>query len=795
MTHNKTRNAFWGALMSGAALVSLLAVPAVSQAQESVLLEEIVVTAQKREQNQQDVGIAITALSGNQMRALGYTNAQEVTALAPGVSTLQPNGEANYAIGMRGVANNDFTTNIESPIAIYVDEVYISQMSGAGFMLFDMERVEILRGPQGTLFGRNATGGLVQYVTVKPSEEFNGYGSISYGRFNRVKFQGAVGVPISDSISARVSVATHQGDGYVTNRLKPGSKLNNANDFAIRAQLLFLPSENLDVLLNVRYGAQDIRTGFFEYVSALNAGGVLTPGQPNPDLGGYVDNDGDIYAGDYDFEGHNDLKTEGYSATINWSNDSITVTSITDYQTTLRDYIEDSDASPFNYFNFFLTTDAKQFSQELRVSGGTDQLKWVGGLYYLDLEVNDTNGGIMPGLFEGLFPLLLGIPSLDVEDIDEVLFGAPPDPRGLNGIYNPYRTTSKSWSLFGQGEYQVSDTLTLVGGFRWIKEKKTHVYDDFFGWYLDTAVSGLDVDQSYLFSGIGFQYQANRNDSEWAARAQVNYQPNDDMLFYASWNRGVKSGGFNAPLLPTPQFVTDPLMNYRPETLDAYEVGFKVDLAEGRARINGSAYYYDYKDCQVFSILGLDTFTLNGDCKSKGFELEFIGAPADGLDIQFGIGFIDAEVKDVPGVTIDAQTDLGPIPAIIPGATVTPVQTPKWNLNGLVRYEFPLSSGSIALQGDFQYRSEHFFTLIGTEASTENGYTVFNTSVAYIPEDGNWDLRFAVHNVGGEKYLVQTFDLSGNLSNPDPALFGLFGMVEQYYGRPRTWTVTLNYSF
>lgn len=783
---NVRKTAYRG-LMGSAALISLLAVTAVSQAQESVLLEEIVVTAQKREQNQQDVGIAITALSGTQMRALGYTNAQEVTALAPGVSTLQPNGEANYAIGMRGVANNDFTTNIESPIAIYVDEVYISQMSGAGFMLFDMERVEILRGPQGTLFGRNATGGLVQYVTVKPSDDFNGYGSISYGRFNRVKAEGGIGIPISDSISARVSVATHQGNGYVVNRLKPGSELNNANDFAIRAQLLFQPSENLDILLNARYGAQDIRTGFFEYASALDAGSY-TPGVPNPDLGGYVDTDGDIYAGDYDFEGHNDLETKGYSATINWSGDNIEFTSITDYQTVKRDYIEDSDASPFDYFNFFLTTDSEQFSQELRVSGESDQLKWVAGLYYLDLEVNDTNGGLTKGLFEGLF-------GLPVTDIDELVFGLPPDPRGLNGVYNPYRTTSESWSLFGQAEYSVSDAFTLVGGFRWIEEKKSHAYDNFFGWYPDTATSGLDVDQSYIFSGFGFQYQADRNDSEWAARVQANYQPNEDTLLYLSWNRGVKSGGFNAPLLPTIEFVTDPLMNYRPETLDAYEAGFKMDMADGRVRLNGAAYYYDYKDCQVFSIIGLDTFTLNGDCKSKGFELEFIGAPTDGLDIQLGVGYIDADVKNVPGVTIDAQTDLGVIPAIIPGATVTPVQTPKWNFNGLMRYEFPVSSGSIALQGDFQYRSEHFFTLLGSEGSTENGYTVFNASVAYIPEDQPWDLRFAVHNLSGEKYLVQTFDLSGNLSNPDILLGGLFGLVEQYYGRPRTWTATLSYDF
>lgn len=192
----------------------------------------------------------------------------------------------------------------------------------------------------------------------------------------------------------------------------------------------------------------------------------------------------------------------------------------------------------------------------------------------------------------------------------------------------------------------------------------------------------------------------------------------------------------------------------------------------------------------MFSIIQLDTFTLNGDCKSKGFELELLTNPADGLDLQFGVGYIDAEVKDVPGVTIDAETPLGDIPAIIPGATLTPIQTPKWNLNGLVRYEVPINGGAIALQGDFQYRSKHFFTLLATEGSTEDGYAVFNASVAYLPDERNWNVRFQVHNLSKSKYLVQTFDLSGNLTNG-----GLFGLIEQYYGRPRMWTVTVNYNF
>ncbi len=769
-------------LLAGCAAVATMA--SVQTASAQVLMDEVVVTAQKREQSAQDVGISITAFSRKQLEAMGYTNAQEVTAMAAGVSTLQPNGEANYSIGIRGVANNDFTTNVESPVAIYVDEVYISQMSGAGFMLFDVERVEILRGPQGTLFGRNATGGLVHYVTTKPGPEFGGYGSITYGSFDRIKFQGAINLPVNDKLAIRASVSTHQGDGYITNRLKPGSKLNNANESAGRIQALFTPNEDVEILLNARFGQQDIRTGFFENVSVENPDGVLTPTVPNVSLGNYLDNDGDVFAGDYDFQGHNKLDTYGLSATVNWNLGEVELTSITDYQSVKRDYIEDSDASPVDYFNFFLTTDAQQFSEEIRLSGDTDNMKWVTGFYYMDLDINDTNGIIAPGF-------LTDFVNLVTPEVQDGTIPAFTDPAefGFNGLRNPYQTDIKTWSIFGQVEFEVSEQISLIAGFRYIDEKKDHTYRDIAFFFSPDAVSGLDPNATEVVDFVA-PFTGNRHDKEWSARAQANYRPNENSLFYASWNRGVKSGGFNAPLLPTAEFVTQQLMNYRPEKLDAFEIGFKLDFASGRARLNGAAYYYDYNDYQAFAIIGLDTFTLNADSKNKGFELELQLNPTEGMDVQFGIGYIDADVRNVPGITIDVETDLGVVPAILPGAVLRPVNTPKWNLNGLIRHEFPVQGGAIAMQVDGQYRSEHTFGLLSTDALTEDGYFVGNASISYIPEVQNWSLRVFVKNFTGEEYLVQTFDLGGSLAGG-----GLFGLVEQYYGRPRTWGANISFEF
>ena len=727
--------------MSVRIAVSLFAGLVLALPLHAAVIEEVVVTAQKREQNAQDVGIAISAVTGDQMRQLGYTNAQQVTALAPGVHTVQPNGEANYAIAMRGVAANDFTTNVESPVAIYLDEVYISQMSGSGFMLFDMERVELLRGPQGTLYGRNATGGLAHFVTVKPSPEVDGYAQLTLGSYDQVKFEGAVGGGLAEGISARVSVATHDNNGYVKNRLLD-ERLNNANDWTGRVQVLFEPSDSFDVLLNYRRSEQDIDTGFFEHVSA-NVSGVLTPNEVNQVLG-YIDNDGDVYEGDYDRGGHNDLVTEGFTATANWDFENFTLTSITDYSTVTRDYIEDSDASPVPLFNFFLTTDAEQFSQEVRVSGSTDNVDWVAGVYYLDLSVNDSNGAETDPFID---------PAGDTPDI--------------SGLDNPYETNTESWSVFGQIERQLGDNLTGILGARWIRDEKNHNYVVNVVDFIPGTVQ-RNGNPNILVQLAN--YTGEREDDEFSVRAALNYDLGEDVMIYGSWNRGVKGGGYNAPVFPLnpPLGYDDATMSYDPEQLDAFEVGFKSRLADGLAIFNGAAYYYDYKDYQAFQIIGLDTITTNANADSYGFELELQATPSDGLDVILGMAYNDIEVS------------LGD------GPKTTSVQSPKWNLNGLVRYAGPFAGGELAAQFDALYRSKHYFSLTRLETVEENGYTITNASLSYTSGNGGFTVTGFVHNLGDVQHLVQTFDLSG----PD-----VFGMVEQYYNKPRWWGVSLAMNF
>jgi len=753
-------------LMNG--LLSLMLVPLFANA---AVLEEVTVTAQKREQSVQDIGISVTAFTGNQLRAFGYTNAQQVTALAAGVSTVQPNGEANYSLAIRGSASSDFTTNNESPVALYVDEVYISQMSGAGFMLFDMERVEILRGPQGTLYGRNATGGLASFITVKPSQEFSGYAQASAGEYSQFKFEGAVGGGLTDTVSARASISTHNNDGYAKNRFLD-QDLNNANDYAGRVQLLFEPSDDLSILLNGRYSQQNIRTGFFEHAPANTPQAYSPPGTVN-NFSDYVDPDFNTnkFAGEYDREGFNDMETYGFSGTINWDVGGVSVTSITDYSSVTRDYIEDSDASPSPAFNFSLNTNAEQFSQEIRIAGETDNYKWVTGFYYLDIGVADSNGGetnLFADAFLDAFGLLGNLAPSDPPPFDIGCcqgFGTGTS----RGFDSPYTIDTSSWSLFGQIDYDFNSQWSGIAGFRYIDEDKDYTYNNNVVRFVPgtTYRNGNPNIIANLVS-----YETKRSDSLWSAKVEVDYRPNDDLLLYASWNRGTKASGFNAPFLAVGGNPDD-VLPYKPEELDAFEVGFKWTFADGRARLNAAAYYYDYQDYQAFDIIVLDTLTANRDAEMAGFDLELQMSPTDRLDILFGLAYNDAEL------------DMG-------GRKSRPVQSPKWNANGMIRYQWPMANGTMAIQGDIDYRSGTLFSLTGADTVSQGGYEVANARMSYTTSDEKWEAAVYVNNLLDKEYRVSQFDLSGNV------LFdagGVLSLVEQYYGRPRWVGGSISYNF
>lgn len=759
------------------------------------VLEEVVVTAQKRQQSLQDVGIAVTAFNGNQLEQLGYDNAQQITAMTPGVTTIQPNGPSSFFTSIRGVGQNDFSgDHQESPVAVYIDEAYVSAASGAGFQLFDMERVEILRGPQGTLFGRNATGGLVHYITRKPSQETDGYIDVTYGDNNQIKLEGAVGGGLTDAVSGRLSFLRNKHDPYIKNRI--GKDLNNGDDWAVRGQLLF-EFEKAEWVLSAKAGEQDIDSGFFKHSSArtnpVTGLGEAFAGADLQNLGdsqvpAFTENNNDVHSGAYNVIGHNKVETKGFTSNFKYEFENFDLVSITDYQSLEKDYLEDSDASPNDFFSFFLQSDMSQWSQEIRISGETDNLRWVGGAYYLNIEGDFANGGIAANFFRAAFAGAgLDDPSLDTL-----------------GLYSPFKTETKSTAFFGQVEFDLSEEFTVHAGMRWSNEDKNTDYKQYASLFSATdssTVSTLDGlglgGPLFTFSptqvtndpgGTGFgealvtgnPSDANIDKDLITAKLQLDWKPNADTLVYASYNRGIKAGGFNAPLdatlfyngsRPTSE------MKFDEEVLNAYELGFKWSSEDGKLRVNAASYYYDYQDYQAFALESLTTYVFNTDAEVKGAEIEIFATPVEGLDIMLGAGFIDNNVEDAYTLPSGEAVDR------------TAVLTPDWNLNGLIRYEWPAFDGSVAAQLDATYMGEHYFQLKNSPVAKEDAYILSNARVSYTSPDQSWRVDAFVNNLTDEEYRTMAFDLAG-----EPAVGG-FGLVENYYGLPRWWGVSVNYAW
>lgn len=331
--------------------------------------------------------------------------------------------------------------------------------------------------------------------------------------------------------------------------------------------------------------------------------------------------------------------------------------------------------------------------------------------------------------------------------------------------------------MFGQLEYELNDQFTVIGGFRWIDEQVDFSYaSNIVAFPRDGSVE-RNGNENYLDPfGIGhnlYTFGGEYSEGLWSAKVELDWQPNDDWLVYASWNRGVKGGGFNAPLNPL-LAATDPSLaslddqfSFDEEELNAFEAGFKASLLDGLARLNVSAYYNDYRDFQAFTIVSLATNVVSApDAESVGFEAELFVTPTEGLDMAFGVSHNDMDVT------------------LADGTKTTSIQSPKWNLNGLLRYQWPAFNGIMALQGDAHYRSKHHHSVTRADAVTENGYHVANARLSWAPADAGWEVAVFAENITDEDYVVQSFDIAAVL-----------GWIEEYYGRPRWIGGSVSYNF
>jgi iron complex outermembrane recepter protein len=715
-----------------AALAATMQAPSVS----AQLLEEVIVTAQKREQNLQEVGISISAFSGNQLEALGMKSSVDISQQVPAMQ-LQTFTPAFTIINLRGISQNSFQDNLEAPVAVYVDGAYIASMNAINGQLFDTERVEVLRGPQGTLFGRNTTGGLVHYLTRGATDrELNGYIEGQVGEFNLRAFEGAIGGALTENSRGRIAARWQENDGYVKS-LTPGIRdAHGADGYTIRGSFQADFTENFLFDLRVtRAKDSDVPSGTYSINFAdfdPDTGlGVPAPGRFTKPL-------------------EHASTTEGYfsrtmtnvNLTMTWDlADNLELVSITHYLDHKKEYLEDAGGGLF-FFPYQNNSDFRSRSQEFRLSGEGEQLRWQTGFYYLDMTTDTDQNVAGAAILEE---------SGAISDSAQQFTDSSLDSRNL--------------SLFAQAEYDLAPNLTLIGGLRWSADSKRLDFTQFY----QEPDAGIPLTQVFDISRVGIAELDSINYTDWAARLQLNYTLDDGTLLYAAWNRGIKGGNWSIDPLGTVAAIEPANLRHNEEVLYSYEIGVKTDVSE-KVRLNASLYYYDYEDYQAFSILGLTPQVANSDARSYGGEVEMTLFLVDNLDLLFGAAYIDSKVDAVPDVFG------GTVKAEFPNA-------PAWSFNGLVRYNWDVPGGRVSAQLDGMWNDQQFIEASNSAISREGSYFLWNARVAFDSADDRWTLAAWVKNAGDARYRLYNLDL------------GLLGISEEVFAPPRWFGATATYRF
>jgi len=664
--------------------------------------EVVVVTARKREESLQDVPISVSTVSGEQMLETHITRAVEIQNYIPNLTINGAFGVVNPQIFIRGVGNNDFNDNAGATVGVYQDEVYLSAPAGKLVQTFDLESVQVLRGPQGTLFGRNNTAGAITFSSTRPNGELEGYARATLGNLERLDFEGALSFPISESLSGRVAVQRNTRAGYADNLDANGvvrEEIGDVEELAGRV-LLRWQRDNLDVVLNLSFSDAD---------NDRLPGKSFGINPDGTDFGGFINPDPDnIRENSANYKEIEEAETRGAFLTASYAFTDFTVSSISAYYNAERYVTLDVDKSPNNLLHIIRAPESQQFSQEFRItSNGDNVLDWIAGLYYLreDLAV-DT-----------LFA-----------------FGGPSEPF----FPQNYNSDTDTYAAYAEVIYSLSDRLSFTGGARYTVDQR-----DF-----DIIVGG----------GALIPFTQFHNEwEEWGWRGILDYKLSDSAMIYASVSRSFQGGGYNGGSF-TLEEVGD---GFDPEFLLAYEVGAKLSFASGRLTANMAAFYYDYTDPQVFTLDGgqaggasagfVSTIVNAESATVKGFELELSAHPTDSLTINAGIGLLDTAYGEL--------VLPGPDDTIISGKGNDLIGAPEVDLSLGFSQVFPVGNGEFSLSGNYNYRERRYFDITQREIMSGGGYGLINGRFAYNAQNG---LQFGIwgKNLADEEYVTFKADLS-----------------------------------
>ncbi|MBO9377356.1 TonB-dependent receptor [Sphingomonas histidinilytica] len=784
-----------GLLLIGASLLGLLAPAGMASAQQAPAeaasadavdgVEVITVTARRRAESLQDTPIAISAVTSEGLTARGIDNVTQIGDFTPNVkfnsSVPVSASNATAAIFIRGIGQNDYQLSADPGVGLYLDGVYISRGVGNVLDVLNVERIEVLRGPQGTLFGRNTIGGAVSVVTKKPGDKLAGSLELTTGRFNRIQAKGSIDVPLAEGVYSSIAGFYHKRDGYVKGVVAGAPDLGDTDQLAGRFALRLEPSSDVTIDLAVdgsrarEQSAPNVAIAIDENAPAAQVWNAAYSGAPGicantADPSRFTDQrcfNNQWVLGPYRhggtfssisgvftngnprrYQSASDLNIWGASGTLEWKiADGISFKSITAYRKVTGFWTRDSDHSPATIVETNSDWKQDQFSQEVQLQGDVadGRFNWVVGGYYSSESGNHR----------------------DLVNIVDAVF--------LSGAV----LDGKSLAFFGQGTYEIVRNLNLTAGIRWTEDKKTfgnanqYVVEAGFltGAPFNPDGSGLQNGDP-LMGPLG--QRSTVKDTAWTPMASLSYRFSPELLGYVSYSEGFKGGGFTQRVFPPFAFIP----SFKPETSTTYEIGFKSDLFGRRLRLNGAAFLNDYDDLQITvndPTLGFAPIIQNAaKARIKGFELEMQARPIGGLQIDAGLGYLDAKYRRVDIRALNAGV-----------TTSTKLQNaPKWTLSAGVAYNIQADGiGSFQPRVDWSYRSRVYNDAVNTPLLVQDGYHLVNASVAWTDEDKRWGITAGVKNLTKEVYLGSGYADS----------FG--GLVEGVYGRPREWYLSARYSF
>lgn len=738
------------ALLAGAALSAIGTAAHAQSAQDTTAVEDIIVTARRTEESAQKTPLALTAFSGQSLERAGAQQVTDLQGAVPNLNLVQGRGSSNSTnIYIRGVGQPDSLQTFDPAVGVYVDDVYYSRIRGTQFDLLDLERIEILRGPQGTLYGKNTIGGAMKLVSRRPDQEFRARGSVAYGDYDLIEAQGAVSGPVTENLALGLSVLHSERGGYVTDPVT-GAEYNDKHTQAIRGSLAWDPAANFRIDLSTDYSKDD-------------AG--LTVGQAQNDLTDLLKSVV-LYpvatpTAEYDFKtrttpglpNETRLETWGTALRATWDlSDTLSLKSITSYRELATDDYIDFDATELEIADSLVAVDQSQVSQELQLTYSGNRLNAVAGLYYLKEEV-----------------------ASHQESYNDALLGPAFGNSGfLRLIDDTLETTSKA--VYGNLSYDVTDKLRLSAGVRYTEEEKDY-------WRHTTAEYNLlpAFNSAYTFAPDTGEYD------DTSIMVSADYQLSDDAMVYARYAQGFKSGGFNGRANSATEAT-----EYQPETADTFEVGAKTTFWDRRFRLNAAAFMTQYEDFQA-RVAGLDTdpatglpspvlSVLNaGQLDIFGFELEGVLVPVSGLTLDAQVGFLEADYKefnDERYVGFNGSR-----------AFQDPAFSPKWTLRFGGQYEWSLANGSaLTVGGAAKYRSR-------MALAVDNTYENSDAEIPGMYQDAYWlyDAR-VVWSDASDRYSIGVYgqNLSDEVYKTDAQEFSSIGNIRTaYFGAPRTWMIKL----